>query len=129
MSALDRIEIRGFKSIRDMNLELGSLNILIGANGSGKTNFISTFELLNNIVEGNLQLFVAQSVGVDGLLYFGQKGARTEAIKYVLRVLGYIDDMPDGHWKQAFAKEVRDRYSGLLECMPRANLRNLVKEE
>ncbi len=73
MSALDRIEIKGFKSIRDMDLELGSLNILIGANGSGKTNFISAFELLNNIVEGNLQLFVAQSVGVDGLLYFGQK--------------------------------------------------------
>lgn len=65
----------------------------------------------------------------ERVLYFGQKGARTEAIKYVLRVLGYIDDMPDGHWKQAFAKEVRDRYSGLLACMPRANLRNLVKEE
>jgi predicted ATPase len=34
MSTLERIEVRGFKSIREMDLKLGSLNILIGANGA-----------------------------------------------------------------------------------------------
>jgi|CXWL01.1.fsa_nt_gi predicted ATPase len=73
MSALDRIEVEGFKSIRKMDLELRPLNVLIGANGAGKTNFISLFKLLNQIVERNLQVFVAQSGGADALLYFGQK--------------------------------------------------------
>jgi hypothetical protein len=58
----------------------------------------------------------------DRVAYFTNKGARTEAVKYVLRVLGYIDDMPDGHWKDSFRAEIRERYSGLLQCTPRANL-------
>ncbi len=89
MSKLDRIEIEGFKSIRDMDLQLGPLNVLIGANGSGKTNLISAFQLLNQIVESNLQLFVAQSVGVDGLLHFGQKVTDEVFIHLDFGVNGY----------------------------------------
>jgi predicted ATPase len=73
MRPLDRIEIKGFKSIRDMDLELGSLNILIGANGAGKTNFISAFQLLNQLMKGHLQVFVSTSGGANALLYFGRK--------------------------------------------------------
>ena len=73
MSALDRVEIKGFKSIQDVDLELGLLNVLIGANGAGKTNLILAFRLLNQIVESNLQLSVATWGGADSLLYFGQK--------------------------------------------------------
>jgi hypothetical protein len=58
----------------------------------------------------------------DRVAYFSEKGARTEAVKYVLRILGYIDDMQEGHWKDMFRKEIRDRYEGLLQCSPRASL-------
>lgn len=71
---LNRISVKGYKSIRELeDLELRSLNVLIGANGSGKTNFISLFTLLRQIVEETLQLYVAQSGGADSFLYFGQK--------------------------------------------------------
>jgi predicted ATPase len=73
MSTLERIEVRGFKSIREMDLKPGSLNILIGANGAGKSNLLQVFELLNQVAEGNLQVFVAQSGYADALLHFGQK--------------------------------------------------------
>jgi predicted ATPase len=73
MDALSRIKIKGFKSIREMDLELHNLNILIGANGAGKTNFVSVFKLLNQIIEKNLQVFVAKSGGANALLHFGQK--------------------------------------------------------
>jgi predicted ATPase len=73
MRSLDRIQLTGFKSIREMDLTLGSLNILIGANGVGKTNFVSLFRLLNQIAEGNLQVFIAKSGGANTLLHFGQK--------------------------------------------------------
>jgi len=77
---LDRITIKGYKSIRELeNFPLTSLNLLIGANGAGKTNFISAFKLLNQIIEGNLQLFIGQQGGADSLLYFGQK--QTEKIE------------------------------------------------
>lgn len=71
---LDRITIKGFKSIRELeDFPLTSLNLLIGANGSGKTNFISAFKLLNKMIDGKLQLFVGEQGGADKLLYFGRK--------------------------------------------------------
>jgi len=73
MPALDRIEVKGFKSIRQMDLELRPLNVLIGANGSGKSNFISVFRFLNAMVERRLQVYVGQAGGVDNLLYFGRQ--------------------------------------------------------
>ena len=73
MSKLDRIQVSGFKSISSIDLSLSSLNVLIGANGAGKSNFIGAFELLNQIVEERLQLFVGKAGGADALLHFGRK--------------------------------------------------------
>ena len=59
MAHLDRIRVIGFKSIRDQELELKRLNVLIGANGAGKSNLIAVFQLLHQIASERLQLFVA----------------------------------------------------------------------
>ncbi len=37
MSSLKRVEIKGFRSIKEMTLDLRPLNVLIGANGAGKS--------------------------------------------------------------------------------------------
>ena len=47
---LSHIVIKGYKSIKECNLSLNSINVLIGSNGAGKTNFISSFSLLQNIL-------------------------------------------------------------------------------
>jgi len=73
MSALDRIQIKGYKSIRNLDLKLAPLNVLIGPNGAGKSNLISAFELLNEIVKQNLQLHVGKASGANTLLHFGRK--------------------------------------------------------
>ena len=41
---LSRIVIRGFKSIQNCDIELNRINIMIGSNGAGKSNFISAFD-------------------------------------------------------------------------------------
>jgi len=56
-----------------MNLELRQINILIGANGAGKSNFIGFFKLLRNIYDRNLQNYVAEEAGADNILHFGLK--------------------------------------------------------
>ena len=43
---LKRIRINGYKSIEKLDLQMSSINILIGANGAGKSNFISLFTFL-----------------------------------------------------------------------------------
>ncbi len=74
MVELDEITIEGFKSIASIEqLKLGAINILIGANGSGKSNFIEVFSCLNAIREGRLQEYVIKAGGANKLLYFGAK--------------------------------------------------------
>lgn len=70
---MDKIEINGYKSIRKMELLLHPINILIGANGSGKTNFLSYFEFLKNIYVQNLRGYVAEKGGMDKILFNGAK--------------------------------------------------------
>jgi len=69
---MDYIEIEGYKSIKKAKIELRPLNILIGANGSGKSNFISFFEFLRIAYEQELQAYVAGR-GVDKFLFNGRK--------------------------------------------------------
>ena len=70
---IDNLVIEGFKSIRKLELDLDSINILIGANGSGKTNFVSFFRLLADMVERRLQYVVGKNGGPEAFLHFGSK--------------------------------------------------------
>ena len=73
MSFLRKIDIRGFKSIKSMTLKLRPLNIMIGANGAGKSNLVLFFKMLNEMMGGRLQQFVATSGRAQSLLHFGPK--------------------------------------------------------
>jgi predicted ATPase len=73
-NALDFISIKGFRSIREIEtLELRPINVLIGANGSGKSNFVSVFLFLNSIRQGRLCDYTAQRGGADRILHFGAR--------------------------------------------------------
>lgn len=74
MSKLDYITVGGFKSIALIEkLKIGALTVLIGPNGSGKTNFLGVFSFLNAIREGGLRTYVAKAGGADKLLHFGSR--------------------------------------------------------
>ncbi len=71
---IDAISIKNYKSIKDIDdLKLTNLNILIGANGAGKSNFISFFKMLNMMIEKKFQEYVKVQGGADNILYFGSK--------------------------------------------------------
>ena len=65
---LQKIQIEGYKSIKKLELVLKPINILIGANGVGKTNFVSFFKLVNNIYEQRLENYSLKA-GVENLLH------------------------------------------------------------
>jgi predicted ATPase len=70
---LSRFELKGFKSIKNCELELGALNVLVGCNGAGKSNFIGFFSMIQQLLENNLQRYVSRQGGPDALLHFGRK--------------------------------------------------------
>ena len=52
---IEYLEIVGFKSIKKLELELRPVNIFIGSNGAGKSNFVSFFKLVGSIINRRLQ--------------------------------------------------------------------------
>ena len=86
---LDQIIIRGFKSIESLDLKLGQLNILIGANGAGKSNFVEFFRLLRAMVEQRLQAYVLQNGPADGYFFNGVKNTKQIDAQLIFGVNGY----------------------------------------
>src|SRR5208337_927945 len=72
-AALDFISVKGFKGIASLKVDLRPINILIGANGSGKSNFVAVFAFLHEIEQGRLQNYVRKAGGAEQLLHFGSK--------------------------------------------------------
>ena len=90
MAQLTSLRLAGWKSIRDAKIELRPLNVLIGANGAGKSNLVSFFKLMNEMMAGRFQVHVATTGGAESLLHYGSK--RTPAIEADFRFI-----MEQGH--------------------------------
>lgn len=74
MYPLRRISISGFKSFAEpLNLELHNLNIIIGANGAGKSNFIQLLCVLQAMAQQNLQRYILLHGEADTFLHQGIK--------------------------------------------------------
>ncbi len=120
MPRLDSIRIAGYKSIRDQTIELQPLNLLIGANGAGKSNFIGVFRFLSEIFSGNLQRSVARAGGADRLLHFGRK--RTERLlielRFAQRELYSAELIPTAADRLAFDRELLIDEASQREIIP-----------
>lgn len=73
-NSIHKLTIRGFKSIQHLDeFYLDQLNILIGANGAGKSNFVSYFRMLSEMVESRLQSWTRNQGSADRIVSFGIK--------------------------------------------------------
>ena len=101
---IQSITIEGFKSIRSIyDFPLRPVNILIGANGSGKTNFLEAFILLGTAHARQLDSYVEYYGGADRLLYYGSR--TTKRIYISFRSSSGLDVYAD------FRYNVNDRLS------------------
>ena len=101
-TSLDYITIQGFKSIASVvKLPLKPVNVLIGSNGSGKSNFIGVFAFLHAIREARLRDYVTEVGGAEKVLHFGSKTTKevyihlsfaNEVNQYKLRLSATRDD-------------------------------------
>ena len=124
---LDYITIKGFRSIKHLErLELGPLTVLIGANGSGKSNFIGVFSFLNALREGRLKEYVLRAGGADKVLHYGSRV--TECLEIHISVHGgqskyWIELVPTGADELVLSSEFIDP-----EDMGRASIKSAGNE-
>ena len=95
---LNAITIEGFTSIRSARVPLGAMNVLVGANGAGKSNFIQALGLLSSIVDGELGLYVGLHGGSAAMSYKGHALSRIEMdldlhpVRYRVRLIPATND-------------------------------------
>lgn len=90
MPSVSSLTVTGYKSIRALrDFHLTSLNVLIGANGSGKSNFIGLFRLLNAMYEQQLAHYVDKQGGPDAFLHCGRKTTQQLHAEFYFGANGY----------------------------------------
>src|SRR6202453_1128777 len=95
---IKKLTIEGFKSIRKLeDFELGALNVLIGANGAGKSNFVSFFRLLRDLIQQRLQMAIAVEGGADSCLFLGPKETRQFTARLYFGRNGYEFSLAPTH--------------------------------
>ena len=70
---LKRLRIEGYKSLREVEVSVGDVTVLLGANGAGKSNLVSFFRMLGFLCTDALQEFIGRAGRSDSLLFGGRK--------------------------------------------------------
>ncbi len=115
LGILKRLNIAGYRSIRNAEFELKPLNVLIGPNGAGKSNFIGLFRFMHKLAQKDLQLHVAEQGGADGILYFGRKVSDKIELRVDFEVNAYSCTLvPTDDDRFVFAKEFGRFFAGKI---------------
>ncbi|MCY4302298.1 MAG: AAA family ATPase [Aestuariivita sp.] len=89
LNKIKNIRIKGFRSLLDVEINgLPSPVVLIGANGSGKSNFIKFFDLIGWMIGANkLGEFVQRQGGADDQLFGGSKVNERISAEFAIQTL------------------------------------------
>jgi predicted ATPase len=128
---LKSISVHGFKSIEKLDdFMTEDLNILIGANGSGKSNFVDFFRLLRALADESFQSFVNEQGGGDGLLFLGPKRTPqiTAHLEFGLNVYEFILKPTASGTLQVYEEKVKYIGEGDFEFLSRGAMESALKK-
>lgn len=93
---IEKLEIRGYKSLKDLDLELGPLTVLIGPNGGGKSNILDFLSFLSEAVNEKMQKAVLDRGGFQALAFAGGAEQISWDLQFKLGPLGVfgLDEGP-----------------------------------
>lgn len=113
---LKTIRLSNFKSLSDEPVLLGNFNVFIGANNTGKSNFVDALRFIHDILSPGLSSAVAQRFGWPNVLTRDKKQADkiTAEIFYDLRGTG-----PLTNFKKERFKPIDCRYTLEIGCSRR----------
>lgn len=79
--AITRIQVQGFRSLKNIDLTLGRVTVLIGANGSGKSNLLSLLRMVPLMRTQSLRRFVGEAGGASALLHYGAQTTKEISLR------------------------------------------------
>ena len=121
------LSVKGYRSVRDLWLELGPLNVLTGPNGCGKSNLYRAVYLLHTAASGTLARALAEEGGMPSVLWAGpRKRSESRELALEVRLTGGFsyrlvaglpgpDELPGKFFKlDPLLKEEQVRFEGSL---------------
>ncbi|CAN5438931.1 AAA family ATPase [soil metagenome] len=79
------LHVRGYRSVRELRIKLKRLNVLVGANGCGKSNLYRSMMLLSAAATGQFASILASEGGMASVLWAG-KNKKSEKPRLLLEV-------------------------------------------
>jgi len=68
---IQKLDVEGYRSLRKVTWQPGALNVIIGPNGTGKSNLLRLLELLATSAKGRLGKYIQDAGGMDPLVWDG----------------------------------------------------------
>ena len=108
MNVIERIDIENFKSLRKVELSLGRMNLFIGSNASGKSNFLEVLRVLEGIGNGFTinEILNGKPKGATSEVWEGIRGgsanacyAGMEGAQVAITASGKLKESPPTNWK------------------------------
>jgi predicted ATPase len=75
--AIREIHVTGYRSVRSLRLHLSQINVLTGANATGKTNLYNSVFLLAKAAAGGFAQVIAEEGGMPSVLWAGARKSRS----------------------------------------------------
>src|SRR4051794_14207386 len=83
---LSGIVVEGYRSLRNIRVPLGRLNVIVGPNGSGKTNLYRSLLLLSEAASGRLARALADEGGMPSVLWAGERKGKNKPVRVKVAV-------------------------------------------
>ena len=116
MGTIKKIKIENFKSFKKLEVDLGGFNVLIGANASGKSNFISIFKFLKDIIDEGLDNAVSMQGGIEYFRNINIGPAENFSVEIVCDYANENDQIKNGNGLVE-TKTIEVNYGFALEMM------------
>jgi predicted ATPase len=85
---IERVSIEGYRSIQQLTLEPGPLTVVLGANGTGKSNLYRSLLLLQAAAQGTLARLMAEEGGIPSILWAGPRKKGPVRLSLSVRMSG-----------------------------------------
>lgn len=84
------LDVEGFRSLKSVRWKPGDLNVVIGPNGTGKSNLLRFLELISVAAQGRLGKYIQALGGMEPIVWDGQ----SPAISFILKT-SPVDSGPE----------------------------------
>lgn len=110
------LDIKGFRSLKDIHWTPGDINLIFGANSTGKSNLLQTLHIIQSSAKGNLAESIQKVGGLENLLWEGQ----APKLEFDLRTTPFGDVFGPDHYNLSIVS-ADNQYSYKIQSETLAN--------